>query len=183
MAPSPQFRSTRRRPGRPIAVIGLVALLASSASLGCGYSLRAPFEESIRTVYVPIFRSYSFRDDVNIRLQEVLVKEIENRTTYRVVDSPEKADVILSGTILYTTKFTSVINPNNYPRQLFADMSIEVTYEDLRNPLPEDREPPKVYLSQTVPFFPEPGETAFLAYDEAIRRAATDIVNMMEEPW
>lgn len=183
MALSPRNRSTRSRPGRPIAVLGLVALLVSSACLGCGYTLRAPFDETIRTVYIPIFRSYSFRDDINIRLQEALIKEMESRSTYRMVDSPEKADVILSGTVLYTTKFTSVINPNNYPRQLFADMTIEVNYEDLRNPLPEGKEPPKVYLTQTVPFFPEPGETAFLAYEEAIRRAAVDIVNMMEEPW
>ncbi|WP_169972835.1 LPS assembly lipoprotein LptE [Tautonia rosea] len=167
---------------------GPCALLAAIAALaviggGCGYSLRAPFDESIRTVYVPIFRSFSFRDDLNIRLQEELIKEIENRTTYRVVDSPEKADTILSGTVLYAQKFNAVVSPNNLPRQLFADLTIEVSWEDLRNPTDPDKEPPKVTLTQTVPFFPEPGETAFLAYQEAIRRAAVDIVNMMEEPW
>lgn len=167
---------------RRLALIAAIAALAA-AGPGCGYTLRAPFDESIRTVYVPIFRSHSFRDDINIRLQEELVKEIEDRTTYRVVDDPERADTILSGTVLYTTKYTSVVNPNNYPRQLFAELTVEVSWEDLRTPSDPDKPPPTVRFSETVPFFPEPGETAFLAYQEAIRRAAVDIVNMMEEPW
>jgi hypothetical protein len=171
----------RGGPGRRAFLVAIAALAAIGS--GCGYTLRAPFDESIRTVYVPIFRSFSFRDDINIRLQEELVKEIEERTTYRVVDSAEKADTILSGTVLYAQKFNAVVSPNNLPRQLFADLTIEVSWEDLRNPTDPDKEPPKVVLTQTVPFFPEPGETAFLAYQEAIRRAAVDIVNMMEEPW
>lgn len=175
-------RNGEGRPALTALAIALVTVLAMTAS-GCGYTLRAPFDETIRTVYVPIFRSFSFRDDINIRLQEELIKEIEDRTTYRVVDSPENADTILSGTILYTTKYASVVNPNNFPRQLFADLTVEVSWEDLRTPEDPSKEPPKVRLIQTVPFFPEPGETAFLAYQEAIRRAAVDIVNMMEEPW
>jgi hypothetical protein len=174
---------------RPLRRLGLIAAVAAllASSGGCGYTLRAPFDESIRTVYVPIFRSFSFREDVNIRLQEELVKEIERRTPYRVVDSIEDADTVLSGTVLFTNKYTSVVNPNNLPRQLFADLTVEASWDDVRPEArldrPEDYEPPKVQLTQSVPFFIEPGETAFLAYQEAIRRTAVDIVNMMEEPW
>lgn len=173
------------RPGR-FALIAAIACL-SAWSTGCGYSLRAPYDETIRTVYVPIFRSFSFREDINIRLQEEVVKEIERRTPYRVVDSIEQADTVLSGTILFTTKYTTVVNPNNLPRQLFADLTVEASWEDVRPEAQLDRDedykPPSVQIYQSVPFFIEPGETTFLAYQEAIRRTAVDIVNMMEEPW
>ncbi|RUL86193.1 LPS assembly lipoprotein LptE [Tautonia sociabilis] len=167
---------------RPVLIVA-IACLAAASGAGCGYSLRAPFDESIRTVYVPVFRSFSFREDVNLMLTEAVIKEIERRTPYKVVDSREEADTILSGTVLFTTKYTTVVNPNNLPRQIFADMTVEVSWEDVRDGGDPEKDPPVVRFSQSVPFFPEPGETAFLAYQEAIRRAAVDIVNMMEEPW
>ena len=32
---------------------------------GCGYSIRAPFDKNVKTVFVPIFKTQSFRRDLN----------------------------------------------------------------------------------------------------------------------
>ena len=37
---------------------------------GCGYSIRAPFDKSVKTVFVPIFKSQSFRRDLEQKLTE-----------------------------------------------------------------------------------------------------------------
>src|SRR4051794_41522827 len=88
---------------------------------GClGYQIRPPSYPDIRTVYVPVFRSLSFRRDVNFMLTELVQKEIEKRTKYKVVGTPEEADTILEGTINFSEKNLIVENPFNLPRQLTA---------------------------------------------------------------
>ena len=163
-------------------LLGAVSALVLGAS-GCGYTLRAPYDRTIRTVYVPVFRSFSFREDLNLKLTEEVIKEVERRTPYRVVSSREEADTILSGTVMYANKYVSVVNPNNLPRQIMNELTAEVTWEDVRGGVDLEKAPPTVRLSETVPSFVELGETATLAYDQAIKRMAVDIVNMMEEPW
>src|SRR5438093_8693841 len=110
-----------------IAVVALV--LVAVGPLGCGYSIRPPYDTSIRTVYVPIFRSFSFREDMNLKLTECVIKEIERRTPYKVVGSPEGADTTLSGIINYVDKITFVENPNNLPRHLITILSATVKWE------------------------------------------------------
>ena len=61
----------------------------SPGRAGCtGYSIRAPYDTRIKTVYVPVFKSITFRRDVNLMLTELVIKEIERRTPYKVVGSP-----------------------------------------------------------------------------------------------
>ena len=91
-------------------VLRLLALsLAGQA--GCGYSLRAPYDTNVKTVYVPLFRSVSFRRDVQFQLTELVQKEIEKRTPYKVVGRLEDADTILEGTINFADKNIIVENP------------------------------------------------------------------------
>ena len=175
----PRTYSSRRFRGLLLGVAAALAL----GSAGCGYTLRAPYDRTIRTVYVPVFRSFSFREDLNLKLTEEVVKEIQRRTPYKVVSTREEADTILSGSIMYANKYVSVVNPNNLPRQLMNELTAEVSWEDVRDGGDPEKPPPTVRLTETVPSFDELGETATLAYDQAIRRMATDIVNMMEEPW
>lgn len=175
------MRTVFSRPSKALLGLLLLALLIPAA--GCGYSLRPPYDPTIRTVYVPMFRSYSFRIDQSQELHERVVKEIERRTPYRVVDTPEEADTILSGTILYTNKHLFVVNPNNLPRQLLAEVTAEVTWEDVRPGADPDAEPPVARVTETIAVFPELGETATLGFSKAYERMANDIVDMMEERW
>src|SRR5262245_7284171 len=69
---------------------------------GCGSfcSVRAPCDKSVRTVYVPIFKSQSYRRDLNGQLTDLVIKEIEKRSLYKVVGRPDEADTILEGTVM-----------------------------------------------------------------------------------
>lgn len=153
---------------------------------GCGYTLRPPYDRDIETVYVPIFRSFTFRPEQNIELTRLVQQEITRRTPYRVVDTPDAADTCLSGTVLFTEKFVIVTTPNNYPRNEMGQITAEVTWEDLRREPVEgevEKPPQKVRVMQMVYFYPELGETSQLGFLHAMERMAKDIVNMMEKAW
>ena len=67
------------------------------------------FPQDIQTVYVPIVESSSFRPDLGEKLTEAICKEIERRTNYKVVGSPN-ADSILSAKLIEDTKRVIVEN-------------------------------------------------------------------------
>ena len=60
-------RSLDARRARHAAVLLVAGRPGLRGSAGCGYSIRAPFDKSVRTVFVPIFKTQSFRRDVNLR--------------------------------------------------------------------------------------------------------------------
>src|SRR4051794_37503970 len=118
------MRSVRPKLTRAGLILGLV--LAGLAP-GCnitGYSIRSPYNTEIKTVYVPVFKSITFRRDINLMLTELVVKEIERRTPYKVVGNPEGADSTLEGTVNFSDKNVVVENPYNLPRQLTATMVV-----------------------------------------------------------
>ena len=158
----------------------MAAVLAGSA--GCGYSIRAPFDPAVRTVYVPVFRSITFRRDVNFQLTELVIKQIEKRTPFKVVGTPEGADMILDGEINFADKNIIVENPFNLPRQLTATLFANVKWTH-NPPLEKEKTAGPVVVSATVNFVPEVGETSLTAFLHANQKIATQIVDMMEEPW
>src|SRR5438552_14575544 len=103
-------------------LISCLFLVAVAASLlpGCanwdghfcvlGYTTRPMYDLSIRTVRVPIFKNLTFRHGLEFQLTEAVVREIQAKTPYRVVQSCEDADTELIGTIVGRSK--AVINFN-----------------------------------------------------------------------
>ncbi|MDX2039586.1 MAG: LPS assembly lipoprotein LptE [Isosphaeraceae bacterium] len=157
-----------------------VASALAATALGCGYTLRPPFNDSIRTVYVPVFRSVSFRRDVNLKLTEAVQKEIRTRTPFKVVGSPDGADSILEGSVDFADKNLVVENPYNLPRQLTATLTVSVTWTDTKAGR-KVTEP--VVVSEIVNFIPEVGEGSEAAFQKACERLARQIVGMMEQQW
>src|SRR5688500_10305880 len=73
---------------------------------GCaGYQVgqRSLYRPDIRTVYVPVVQSNSFRRYLGERLTEAIVKEIELKTPYKVVDS-DAADSVLTVKLVSESK-------------------------------------------------------------------------------
>ena len=138
-------RSKKRSDCRPVTsaqstfALGTMIVVCSLIG-GCGYSVRAPFDKSVRTVFVPVFKTQSFRRDINLNLTEMIQKEIMNRTPYKVVGKPEGADTVLEGTINYADKNIVVENPFNLPRQLNATINVSVKW--IHNPRDRGREDP-----------------------------------------
>ena len=160
----------------------IMAMLVAIMRSGCGYTIRAPFDKSVKTVFVPVFRTQSYRRELNLNLCEMVQKEIMQRSPYKVVGRPEGADTILEGTINYTDKNTVVENPFNLPRELNATVNMAVKWT--HNPPTEaEKNRPPTIVSETVNFVPEVGETALTAYYRVNQRLAAQIVDMMEQPW
>ncbi len=150
---------------------------------GCGYHLRPPYNPSIKTVYVPVFRSIVFRRDINLQITQLLIDEINERTPFRVVQDPDEADATLQGVILFDDKNVMVENPYNLPRHLMASMRVNVTFTDNRSGTTTDRTIPAAQVMESASFYPEIGETAGVGFMKLMQIIVRDIVNMMEDPW
>lgn len=157
---------------------------------GCvGYQVGAGslYAPDVTTVYVPMIDSDSYRRDLGERLTEAVVKEIELKTPYKVVSTPD-ADSILSARLLTDTRRTLIENAFDDPRLSETELRAEVTWLNRRRlpivpmqaiPVPGQL----VEISQTSTLIPESGESVATSQQQAIERLAQQIVSTMEAPW
>lgn len=172
-----------------ITILGFVIL----GLPGCaGYQVgdQGLFPQNIRTVYVPIFESESYRPHLGERLTEAVSKHIEQETPYKVVGSWQEADSMLTGRILQDAKHVTAESPYDDPRAIETTLRVEVTWTD--------RTYRSIQPSQTIAFdanlaaipinsdsllVPEVGQSVTTSQQMAIERIANQIVGMMENPW
>ena len=169
----------------PRMLIGLV-LLAGCAGYQIGNQSLYPAH--IRTVYVPMIESGSFRRNMGEWLTEAVMKEIELKTPYKVVGSPEAADSILTGRIVSEGKRVLVWNQYDDSREVEVDLQVEVSWIDrggnvLRsgNPVPLPESIARVGATSSV--ISEVGRSVASAQQQAVKQVAEQIVAMMETPW
>jgi hypothetical protein len=185
----PGVRSTRGHWTVPLHWVVLVScgplLLIGCASYRMGsQTLYAP---DVQTVYVPMIESDSFRRDLGERLTEAVVKEIELKTPFKVVGTPD-ADSILATRLVSESKRVTVENRNDDPRAIELNTSAEVTWinrrrEPLRLPATIALPPELLAMNQTATLIPEGGQTLVTSQQQSIVRLAQQIVSTMEEPW
>jgi hypothetical protein len=157
---------------------------------GCaGYQVGAGslYAPDVATVYVPMIESDSYRRDLGERLTEAVVKEIELKTPYKVVDTPD-ADSVLSARLIRDTRRTLVENAFDDPRLLENELHAEVTWLNRRRlpivPMQTLALPPDlVLINQTSNLIPEVGQSVASQQQQAIERLAQQIVSTMEAPW
>ena len=157
---------------------------------GCaGYQVGAQsmFRPDVRTVYVPIFESTSFRRHLGERLTEAVIKEIEDRTPYKVVHSPD-ADSVLNGQIVAEEKRVTAEDAFDVPRNIDTNLVVQVHWYDRHNGLIMQSSalaiaPVALTVAQSASFIPEAGQSGATAQQEAIDRLARQIVTQMEMPW
>ena len=133
-----------------------------------------------------MFESASFRRDLGEQLTEAVAKEIEKRTPFKVVGSPN-ADSVLSGKIVADTKHSIVREPNNEGRDIETGLVIRVSWADRRGaPLREGNVPvpaEMVNLTETTQLVPEYGNSTTVALQQTMQKVAAKIVDMMQVPW
>jgi len=157
---------------------------------GCvGYQVGAGslYAPDVTTVYVPMIESDSYRRDLGERLTEAVVKEIELKTPYKVVSTPD-ADSILSARLITDTRRTLIENAFDDPRLSEVELRAEVTWLNRRRlpiaPTQALAVPPElVLISQTTNLIPEVGQSVATSQQQAIERLAQQIVSTMEAPW
>ena len=64
-----------------------------------GYSDELMFRDDISSVYVKMFDNQSFRRGAEYELTDALAKRIEAETPYKVVNSEDRAETLISGQI------------------------------------------------------------------------------------
>ena len=173
---------------RRFALWAVVSPLA--AALGCaGYRMgaRSLYPPDIETVFVPLIESNSYRRFLGEWLTEAVVKEIENVTPLKVVNSPE-ADSVLNCRIQTDTKQISMASPTSDGRELQVNFQVSVDWVDRKGDLikPSQAIPGPQALNtiqDTANLIPEVGGSVTTAQQAAIQRLAQQIVSMMEAPW
>ena len=145
------------------------------------------YPPDIRTVYVPMFESLSFRRNLGERLTEAVIKQIELKTPYKVVNTPN-ADSVLSGRLFNDSKRLLVLAPTDDPRALQVSMVVEVSWRDRRSErLLASHQVPidsgAVVITQPASLVAEVGQSGATAQQQVIDRVAEQIVSLMEIPW
>jgi hypothetical protein len=179
--------SRRRACGWMVAALAAVGVAALGGCAGYRFGAASLYPPDIQTVYVPVFESNSFRRNLSEWLTEAVCKEIEAKTPYKVVGSPQ-ADSVLTGKLTTDTKRVVIEDKFDYPRETEVAMAVEIRWinrkGDLINqvtsvPLPQDL----VTLSGTGTVVPEFGQSVSTAQLQAIQNMAAQIVSLMEMPW
>lgn len=169
----------------------LYCLLANILLIGgcAGYKVGAMtlYNDNIRTVYVPMFESDSFRRNLSERVTEAVCKKIEARTPYKVIGRPT-ADSILTGRIISDTQSVMVVNEYDDVRQKKVTLTVEVVWTDRRGRELRRMEPvPWDVGSETIAsnwdMVAEMGDSTVMAQQRAINKLADQIVYLMEAPW
>jgi hypothetical protein len=115
---------------------GVAFLLPSCTADGqislFGYTSRPNYDPAIKTVYVPIFKNLTFRRGLEFDLTRAVIREIESKTTFKVVSNPACADTELDGTIVALTKNVLNITPLNGVREAETLLTVQLWWRDLR---------------------------------------------------
>ena len=185
--PNLPIENKARPTRRTILALMLFGLAAPSGCAGYRMGAAAQFPADIQTVYVPVFESDSYRRGLAERLTEIVIKEIEARTPYKVVSSPD-ADSILTGKIVNDTKRVVVEDRYDQPRLTQMNFIVRVGWVDRKGDLVSQAgEVPVpaqlVELSQGSELIPEFGQSTATQQQEALMRMGRQIVGLMENPW
>jgi hypothetical protein len=145
------------------------------------------YAADVATVYVPMIESDSYRRDLGERLTEAVVKEIELKTPYKVVSTPD-ADSVLSARLMSDSRQRLIQNGFSDPRVSQTDLRAEVNWINRRRqpivpvqmiPIPAEL----LAISQNTNLIPEAGQSVATSQQQAIQRLAQQIVGTMEAPW
>lgn len=169
-----------------------------------GYTTQPNYDTGIRTVWVPIFKNDTFYKELEFELTKSVIREIETKTPYKVVNCKEDADTELLGRIINFNKNVVLSNQLNEIREGQGILSVELVWRDLRPgfgeavlsrqgpmqrpdpfaPPPDPNAPPPpvppLLVQATGNFIPELGGSLNAAQIQIIDRLAVQIVSMME---
>jgi len=165
-------------------------VLLAVCQFGCAayqFGARSQFRDNIRTVYVPIARNDTFRNDLGPRLTEAVIRTIEMRTPFKVTGDPN-ADSTLTVRVTSESKRVLTETINDDPRALDALVTAQAVWTDrygnslLQNQLNVEGVSSTDFL-QSERFVPEAGQSVETSLQASIEDLAERIVSQMENRW
>lgn len=147
-----------------------------------GYSASSTFPQEYSTVAIDIFENETFTRDVEFELADALVKEVEQRTPYKVTPS-RRADTIIRGRItaieldqLSKSKITGL------SEEMILSVTIDFEWTNARTGEVIEERREFTGHSLFLPSTPS-GEPIELGRFGVVQRLARDIVDEMRADW
>ena len=164
----------------------LTALLGASATLGgltsCGYRYAEVYPTGYATVAVPVFENQTFEREVAYDLTEAVIKEIEQRTPYKVADA-SRADTLLRGTVTKVERRSLSRTPiGGLPQEVEVEITIDFDWEDQRRGGTLVSRRGFTTVGRFVPTQPV-GEDFSRGRQAAADRIARDVVSALRSDW
>jgi len=104
----------------------LLAATTFLAAASCGYHVAGHsnvLPKTAKTICIPKFNNSTVHYALTDRLPEAIAREFIARTTYRIVNDPNTADLVLNGTVLNFIAGATVVDPVTN-RATAADMHV-----------------------------------------------------------
>jgi outer membrane lipopolysaccharide assembly protein LptE/RlpB len=164
----------------PAAALGVAALL-----FGCGYHLvgkGGTLPEGVKSMAVPLLANETRRPEVEQRVTEQLVRELNTRSGVKVLAGKEGADALLTGAITGYESSPVVLNPEGRATRYEITMTARMRLEDLRGNQILWANDQYVFRSQ----YDVPEDTSFfdqeiVAIDQVAREFAVSVVTAILE--
>ncbi|MBI4577253.1 MAG: LptE family protein [Planctomycetes bacterium] len=149
---------------------------------GCGYRTGFDRLPGVRTLAVPVFenRTEPYRREVEVDLTVAVVRELQARTPYSVVDRPEEADAVLLGELVGFTETPLVVDRSDRVVETSLGLTVRLTLVEVATG--------RTYFEGRVVSDAETvrvsrGENLDLARREALREIAERVVFELEMGW
>lgn len=166
-------------------VLLCLELAAGSLLGGCsgasGYTNASLYPSDIATVYLEMFDNRSFRRGVEYTLTDALAKRIEAQTPYKIVSDRDRADSVISGQLVTIGEGILTIERET-GRALEQEVLLTavVNWKNLKTG--------RLMLNNqnvtaTASFSEFQSQDFTYASAVAANKLATNIVQMMENPW
>jgi len=164
-----------------------IAILCSAALTGCGrggmagYTNDWIYPTEVKTVYVEMFDSRSFRRGYEYTLTDAICKRIEAQTPYKIVSDRDYADSVLSGQIARIGSGTLALDrETGRPLEQEVQFYVTVSWKNLKTgELLINRET----VTAAASYSPQLGQSFDYSAAVAANNAARRVVELMEETW
>ena len=169
---------------RILSILMLIMLvpLQSCANGNSGYRFGSTFDESIKTIAVPIFSNNTLQRGLEVQLTESLSKQIRSQTPWTLVKSSQ-ADTTLAG-VITSHRLTQI---SQAPRTgLVQEQAVRVTVNfEWRDNRSGDIIVARNNFSATATFAPQRGVSQRIedAERQAIQELAEDLVAQLRTNW
>ena len=117
--------------------IFLILTFSLVISAGCnmfsGYSSESLYPENVRTIYVEMIQSQSFKRGTEYDITDALAKRIEISTPYKIVSSRDRADSVISGQLVSSGSSIMVIDrETGSPLEQGVEVTVVVNWKNLK---------------------------------------------------
>ena len=147
-----------------------------------GYSSSSLYATQFRSVAVPIFQNNTIAREMEFKLTDALIKEIESRTPYYVLGE-QYADTLLTGTIRSVNlRTTSQSRTTGLDNEVMITVTIDFEWLNLQS---GGRIVGRKNFSSSSLFVPSQpsGEPIELGQFAVVQQLSQDIVDQMQSSW